>query len=190
MKFFVFSVLTLLIHFKILSQPHYIDPRRLSWSDYKGNVNYDSGFIAYTDCKISVTANNNANKKSDIHFHIAFYPESSWVDWNVLGKKPHAYADSLFRHELLHFYIGLIAFKKLKMAFQHFRFIDHQDLSQNRNQITNFLAPYAIMQRDLNSKYDKETHYGTDRFQQHNWEKYIMKNVESLKSVRIDAYGN
>jgi hypothetical protein len=163
---------------------------KLSWSDYKGTINHDSGFIAHTECKISVTANHQGNKKTDIHFHLAFFPESSWVDWNALGKKPHPYADSLFRHELLHYYIAIIAFKKLKNAFSHFKFVDHQDVTQNRNQITNFLAPYAIMQRDLNAKYDKETHRGNDPLQQQHWEDYIMKNVQSLKGVRIDARGN
>jgi len=151
---------------------------------------YDSGFLAYTDCKISVTANNNASKKSDIHFHLVFYPESSWVNWNALVKKPHGYSDSLFKHELLHYYIGIITYKKLKAAFRQFRFRDHQDLTQNRNQITNFLVPYAVMQRDLNAKYDKETRYGTDRVQQNHWELYLRKNLESLKYVKIDAYGN
>jgi hypothetical protein len=190
MKSLIIGLLAILIQSKLLSQPHYIDPLKLSWADYKGNAKHDSAYIAYTDCKISVTANNNANKKSDIHFHLVFYPESSWVDLNALGKKPHACGDSLFKHELLHYYIGIITFKKLKMAFQHFRFIDHQDLTQNRNQITNFLAPYAIKQRDLNAKYDSETKYGADQVQQNHWEHYIMKNVESLKHVKIDAYGN
>jgi Bacterial protein of unknown function (DUF922) len=190
MKIVVLFALIVLIQPGLYSQPRYIDPVMLSWSDYKGHAKYDSGFLAYTDCKIDVTASNNASKKSDIHFHLVFYPESSWADWNAIGKKPHGYSDSLFRHELLHYYIGIIAFKKLKVAFQHFRFKDHQDLTQMRNQITNFLAPYAIMQRDMNAKYDKETRYGIDRRQQNHWEHYIMKNVGSLKNVRIDAYGN
>lgn len=190
MRFSVFYILIFFVQSRPLCQPHYIDPLKLSWSDYKGKVNYDSGFLAHTECKISVIANHNANKKSDIHFHLVFCPESSWVDWNALGKKTHPYADSLFRHELLHYYIAIIAFKKLKNAISRFKFVEHQDLTQNRNQINNFLAPYAILQRDLNAKYDKETHRGDDPLQQHHWEGYIMKNVQSLKYIRIDVHGN
>ena len=52
--------------------------------------------------------------KAGIQIGIKFYPDSSWVDWQALGKIPPAYTDTLFKHELLHYYIGILVFKKLK----------------------------------------------------------------------------
>ena len=53
-----------------------------------------------------------------------------------------------------------------------------------------FFSPFADLQKALNTEYDTETKHGANREKQKYWEAFIMKSVDSLKSIPISASGN
>src|SRR5664279_1936912 len=179
------TIVLIAISFNLYAQSYYIDPINLSWRDYRGIVNYDSRWQAYTFCKVAITFDEHLKSKEGIEISIKFCPDSSWVDWQVLNKIPAANRDTLFRHELLHYYIGILVFKKLKLALQKLKFVDLKNTSKNLLEGTNFFIPFANLQKSLNAEYDTETRHGAVRERQKYWNDYIMRSLDSFKKVNI-----
>lgn len=179
----------MLIHLNLKSQPRYIDPLKLTWRDYRGFVQPDSGFAAYTRSNVSMSVDTSLKSKSALQFKVTFLPDSSWVDWHALSKHSTAEVDSLFRHELLHYYISIIVFKKIKKAFKDFRFVNHHDFKKNLQEALNFYIPFAKEQQEMNIRYDFETKHGREGAKQKYWDAFISRSTDSLKNINISPAG-
>jgi hypothetical protein len=173
------TIILIAISSTLYSQAHYIDPVKLTWQDFRGIVKYDSGFMAFTVAKVSMAPVKKNGNKTIYKLGIDFFPDSSWVDWQGMSKIPKAYQDSLFRHEMLHYYIAIITYKKARLTFPKDKYLTLQEAA-------NFLSPFADWQVGTNTNYDRETNHGGNSMKQKEWDIYITKIYESLKNVSVE----
>jgi hypothetical protein len=145
----------------------------LQWLDFTGTVNAGSPFDAesFAEVRYSYKFNNS----NDFHFEVVanFDKKTSWC------KKEYR-TQALLKHEQLHFDIAALYSKKLKEAFDNYRYSN--DYENEINQIFNQQKnDYHAMQK----KYDEETSHSLNKEKQNDWEKFIFEQL-STQNARFN----
>jgi hypothetical protein len=173
-----------------IEQGHYIDPQKLSWLDYTGQINYNLNTTAHTHSRFllgfSPKDSNDKEWKGDykdMEIRIEFISDSSFVDWHILSYQSKEIQDYLFNHERLHYYITFLFAKKLKVYI----------ISRKIHSIKELLkadSAYSNMSHIFNANYDQDTQHSNDTARQRFWNTTIMKGLDSLKDVKLNLPDN
>ncbi len=162
---------------KLYSQTIYIDPLKLSWSNYIGNVNYDSIYTAltYSGMKLGIIAKNG---KVTFKVYPTFTENLSWVDYQKLSKEKEG-PDYILNHEKLHYYISIINARKLKLFVT-------QHPPKNNKELNNLKEYFDKKNQSDQDVYDAATKHAFLRDKQEEWSKKIMAEYEATKNIKLD----
>ena len=144
---------------------------RLSWEDFKGEVNatHDESAPA-TCCSIGIKTNTPvAGGKTEVEVFNKFYTNKSWVRAN-------ARIQSILDHEQGHFDLCEVYTRKLKER------IAACDLG-NATVKQQLMVAYAEISREYESRqqaYEQETIHGTDQDAQRRWQATIAAELATL----------
>jgi hypothetical protein len=137
---------------------------RLHWVDFRGEINYNSPYSAYTSTIISLKYSFRIRDKKvipDFQVFAMFNCNKSWARKDL----PDRLTDELLQHEQLHFDIAELVARKLKKALLE------QDYTQKNYEFKiNAIRKRVISDGDrMQERYDIETGHGSNKKEQQLW---------------------
>lgn len=149
---------------------------KLSWKDFEGNPDNNSGAAATTASGIifgySMQETNTEVVSFTTEIHAQFYPEKSWF-------KPKLATIYLLAHEQLHFDITELHARKFRYEVSLLKVSKtiKNDLKALNKKINKQLA---LMQQ----AYDGETSHSRNKEAQVKWNAYIAKELQKLEQYK------
>jgi hypothetical protein len=145
---------------------------KLTWDDFKGEVNQSSERNAETYTGISM--NWECTPKREFKFHIRAHVDQtrSWV-------KPDKKTDKLLEHEQGHFDITELFARKLREELKKIKC--DQDLEKSEQQINQIYNRIVREENAEQEKYDTETNHGTNEAKQREWNQKIKSQLRSTQ---------
>ena len=183
MKFLLIVTLTLFVK-PLYSQDIYINPEKLTWSNFKGQpvVKVDSkgeirDYIAFTWSRINLVLKPRPNGTYEPIVDVQFCQDTSFVKHDYLEKNK-AEVQGLFRHELYHYKIAILYGKKA----QHHLNTASIPVPQTAIDIfRSFLNDHSAAQ----GRYDVETNHRHNRKKQKDWMNDIDRQLSELSGILL-----
>ncbi|MFN4123548.1 MAG: DUF922 domain-containing protein [Flavobacteriales bacterium] len=137
---------------------------RLHWVDFRGDINHNSPYSAYTSTIISLKYSFRIQDKKvipDFQVHAMFNCNKSWARKDL----PDRLTDDLLQHEQLHFDLAELVARKLKKALLE------QDYTQKNYEFKiSAIRKRIITDGDrMQERYDIETGHGSNKKEQQLW---------------------
>jgi predicted secreted Zn-dependent protease len=141
--------------------------RKLSWNDFKGRPDPQTGNAALTSTSINIDYSYN---KREVKYSIRcqFDPTKSW------GRVRN---NHILAHEQAHFDIAEIHARELYKALKAYRF----NASSVNEDIGRIYESVMQMHHAMQSEYDGQTDYSRNSPIQQDWQQRIANALESLK---------
>ncbi len=136
----------------------------LTWSDFKGGVQSDSPFSAYTYYGITYryTCHERLGK------YTVTFTTKSHADPNQCWSKVDKQTPALLSHEQMHFNIAEFFARQLLVAFNNYSYtVNYKD------EIKQVYENMAIRHRNMQELYDQQTKHSIHKIMQARWELYI-----------------
>jgi len=149
---------------------------KLTWEDFQGEQNLESGAVAVTASGITFSYAVRKSNSRIVDFQALikahFYPEKSWVIKELAD-------DYILAHEQLHFDITELHVRKLR------KLISEVKVSQNLDRIFN--AIHQDMNNELaemQNRYDSETNNSIEKIAQAKWIVYVDKELKKYDDFK------
>lgn len=149
---------------------------KLSWSDFKGEPNYEVSASAITaygiSFRFSITEKDAHIMSFTTEVLCHFYPEKSWY-------KPDERSDTLLKHEQLHFDITELHARKLRYAIAELKVSKSlkKELKTLNNRVNKALTA-------MQKRYDDETNYSRNDESQIKWQTFVSEELEKLSQFK------
>lgn len=145
----------------------------LQWIDFAGNVNNNSSFDAesFAEVKYNYTFNSPTNFYFEVY--ACFNKNTSWY-------RKEYQSPQLLKHEQLHFDIAELYARKLKAAFDQFKY-SKNFASEILQIFDEQKSEYHLMQH----KYDDETNHSLNNERQNEWEQFIDEQLNEIEVEQI-----
>jgi hypothetical protein len=142
--------------------------RKLTWSDFRGAVNYDSHADAATAIHISAKP---FYYKKRLFYDVKAYflPDQSWC---------RSRSENLLRHEQLHFDIAELYARKARKKISEYRQMGIRDIAEYNKAVEQILQASNVT--DL--RYDSNTMHGALSERQDRWEKEVHTELAVLEN--------
>jgi len=144
---------------------------RLSWDDFKGDVNAATEeSAAATYCGIGIKTNSTApGGKPEIIVYNTFYSKKSWV-------RSDARIQSILEHEQGHFDLCEIYTRKLRARMAGFDF----NVPNVKQALINLYTEVNSEYENRQQAYEQETVHGTNVEQQKKWREMISHELSNI----------
>ncbi|WP_336960476.1 DUF922 domain-containing protein [Chryseobacterium contaminans] len=172
---FVFCLLAANMMFgqKIIWQ----EGQKLVWANFKSPVNRKNNpdVAAYTNCGWEYSVVKSSNPKSPVKIEIKtiFNEDKSWKDVKKIN-------DYILLHEQKHFDIAEIFVRKFRKSVEE-KIRNSGDYNRLFNSIYNTISNEY---KNFQIAYDKDTRHGMDEEKQAEYNAFISKELENLKSYQ------
>jgi len=174
-KLVVLCLLTLFFN-KDVEEIKWVESRRLQWSDFKGQPDYNSDAAAVTASGISfsysVKKSNTKGTSFVSEVSAQFYPEHSWFKKEIVN-------DHILAHEQLHFDITELNVRKFRKRLSEIE--PSRDitkvLQREQKRVNKALS-------EMQNKYDYETNYSINANIQEEWAFYVKSQLQLLYAFR------
>lgn len=148
---------------------HWSSTRKLTWDDFKGEIDNNSEYKAITTTNLKTKSNVFTNYLVDYELYCVFEKNKSWTKSKTI---------SLLKHEQIHFDISELVMRKMRKKFLAHNF---SSLDNVNVMIERIFQEAVIERRSINSMYDEETEHGTIADKQKEWEIKIAKELKVLE---------
>lgn len=149
---------------------HWSSTRKLTWDDFKGEIDIKSNYKALTYTTIVVKPLLLKEQIVEYKITCVFETELSW------SKSKNS--NNLLKHEQLHFDIAELTTRKLRENCHNIDFLNLEDVKQS---VREFFYESKNDRTLINSMYDEETEHGTIADKQKEWEIKIAKELKVLE---------
>ncbi|MDQ2753422.1 MAG: hypothetical protein M3R72_10415 [Bacteroidota bacterium] len=176
-----FVIVLLLFITDISAQPDsgkVILDRKLSWSDFTGEVDKSSAFSAMTYWSINYSYQARWHQSDTAYVTFTIHPRfesKSWVKRNLKS-------DELLQHEQGHYDLAIICAEMLKGKFSSYTFFK-EDYTQKIDSI--FQSTHQLI-KQIELQYDTETNHMLNREEQKQWNSNIRKLLEKVPDINHD----
>jgi replication initiation and membrane attachment protein DnaB len=144
---------------------------KLSWSDFKGEPNRSSGYVASTNSGISFSYSYGFKYDElvlDFEVKSNFYPNLSWY-------LPSIVTENTLKHEQTHFDISEIHARILRK-----RISETQFSKQVETEIGSLYNQVEIERRAMQNQFDEETDHSNIRDKEIAWEEFVEQQLKDL----------
>ncbi|APU69310.1 DUF922 domain-containing protein [Christiangramia flava] len=150
--------------------------RPITWSDFRGAPEENSPYSANVNSGIGYSwSYSTASGEPILVFEVScsFYPELSWRKATITD------ADYLLEHERAHFDISELHARKLQQALENYEIGRTVRLDLRR--IYQKIESERVAMQE---RFDKETSHSENRNKELEWQVYIDRELEKLKSFQ------
>lgn len=149
---------------------YWSDTQKLTWSDYKGNIDRNSGAAASTATYLGIDYNFSPRGLT-YRITCSFSKSKSWG----LHK-----TEYILSHEQAHFDIAEIFARKLNKKMLSYKF----DRKNYKSDLKKIYEDIVNEKDEMQNKYDEETNHSINKEKQGEWLKKISELLEELDSYR------
>ena len=150
--------------------------KHLTWSDFKGKPNQNSGAAASTASGISfgfsVRRVGNRITQFTTNVECLFYPYESWV-------KQESANNHILGHEQLHFDITELHTRKFRKQISQMK-----PSSNIKSRLNTLYKSISKASHDMQKLYDKETNHSINKKMQAYWQTFINKELKKLETYK------
>jgi hypothetical protein len=151
--------------------------RTLTEADFLGTPRPNSrGVVAYTNCTIDFSYQaNRTNGEYILHFNVRLLMNNykSWLDRSRITNR--AQLTEILKHEQGHFNIAYLEQQEVLRTMSRTRFT-----SNYRQEAMNIFNNIDAKYKQLNQDYDEDTEHMINRQQQHSWDIYFAKRLQTM----------
>jgi hypothetical protein len=145
--------------------------RKLTWSDFTGQVDQSSPFFAYTFYNIKTKWSNiriigDSVNIGNFEITLELDPTKSW-------SKNDKVTPELLIHEQGHFNLGILAMKEMLDRLKESKFTKSNYITGLQNIVSEALKKY----NNMSVQYDEETHHSDNKQEQIKWNDFFSKNL-------------
>jgi hypothetical protein len=144
---------------------------KLSWADFKGSPNHNSGYVASTNSGISFSYSYGyKHDKLILDFEVSciFYPHLSWYIPSIV-------TDNTLNHEQTHFDISEIHARLLRKRITETEFTTKVEV-----EIESIYSQVEEERRAMQNRFDEETDHSNIRDKEVAWEKFVAQKLIEL----------
>ena len=144
---------------------------KLSWSDFKGEPNRNSGYVASTNSGISFSYSYGFKYDElvlDFEINSNFYPNLSWY-------LPSIVTENTLKHEQTHFDISEIHARILRKRISNAHFTKNVE-----TEIESLYNRVEVERRAMQNQFDEETDHSNIRDKEIAWEKLVAQQLKDL----------
>lgn len=152
------------------------EARKLTWSDFKANPDYNSNAVALTASGITFGYSVKTSGKRIVDFSTTveahFYPNKSWYLKNKSDKH-------ILGHEQLHFDITELYARKFRQQLE--RLVVNQNVKE---QMTRLHTAINEAVNETQKRYDAQSNHSINADAQKQWELFIKEELEKLDKYK------
>jgi hypothetical protein len=144
---------------------------KLSWSDFKGEPNRSSGYVASTNSGISFSYSYGFKYDElvlEYEVKSNFYPTLSWYIPSIV-------TENTLKHEQTHFDISEIHARILRKRISEAQFTNMVE-----TEIESLYNQVEVERRAMQNKFDEETDHSNIRDKEIAWEKFVAQQLKDL----------
>ncbi len=144
---------------------------KLSWSDFKGEPNRNSGYVASTNSGISFSYSYGFKYDElvlDYEVKSNFYPNLSWY-------LPSIVTENTLKHEQTHFDISEIHARILRK-----RISETQFTKKVETEIESLYNSVETERRAMQNQFDEETDHSNIKDKEIAWERFVAQQLKEL----------
>jgi hypothetical protein len=158
----------------------YINPDKVTWSDFKGRIDYSKTTDATTSTKFiyKLVSDTTATRLSKAEIGVVFCRDLSWVNNSKIADKK--LWDRLLDHEKLHLKQKMVNAKKFKKSLLALR-----SMKLSQSVLQKLINDFDASDKKDTDKYDAETKHGRIEQSQNKWKAKIEKDYNDLKTIKL-----
>jgi len=169
--FILFIIVSLGFSSSVREKIEWSEDHRLSWSDFKGEPNRNSGYVASTNSGISFSYSYGFKYDElvlDYEVKSNFYPNLSWY-------LPSIVTENTLKHEQAHFDISEIHARILRKRISETHFTKNVE-----TEIDSLYNQVEVERRAMQNQFDEETDHSNIRDKEIAWEKFVAQQLKDF----------